>query len=126
MREDTATGKKDDFFGPEPRGFINYGPDGRMIAIITRSGRSAPATGNATPDEAVGLFKSMLSYAGTYSVDGNEVTHHVDIPWNESFTGSEQKRIATFAGNRLMLSTPPSLDPVDGKMSVRTMTWEKV
>ena len=40
------------------------------------------------------------------------MTHHVDISWNESFTGSTQKRIARFEGNRLLLSTPQSLDPI--------------
>jgi hypothetical protein len=35
-----------------------------------------------------------------------------------------QKRIARFEGNRVYLSTTPSLDA--GTMSMRTMTWEKV
>lgn len=126
VREEIPSGAKTDMFGANPHGFINYGADGRMIALLTRGDRKAPASGKATPAEAEALFKSMLSYAGTYSVNGNEVTHHVDISWNESFTGSTQKRIARFEGNRLMLSTPQSLDPIDGKMSVRTMTWEKV
>ena len=47
------------------------------------------------------------------------VTHHVDISWNESFTGGEQKRHFKLEGNRLILSTPQSPDPIDGKMSVR-------
>jgi hypothetical protein len=37
-----------------------------------------------------------------------------------------QKRIARFEGNRVYLSTTPSLDPLTGTMSTRTMTWEKV
>jgi hypothetical protein len=68
----------------------------------------------------------MTSYGGTYTIDGNEITHHVDISWNETWTGSEQKRIARFEGNRAYLSTTPSIDPITGAMSVRTMTWEKV
>ena len=126
VREEIPSGVKTDLFGKDPQGFINYGADGRMIALLTRGDRKAPASGKATPAEAEALFKSMLSYAGTYSVAGSEVTHHVDISWNESFSGSLQKRIARFEGNRLMLSTPQSPDPIDGKMSVRTMTWEKV
>jgi hypothetical protein len=54
------------------------------------------------------------------------ITHHVDVSWNESWTGTEQKRIARFNGNRVYLSTPPSLDPITGTTSVRTMTWEKL
>ena len=52
------------------------------------------------------------------------VTHHVDISWNEKFTGGEQKRHFKLDGNRLTLSTPQSPDPIDGKMSVRRLAWE--
>jgi hypothetical protein len=54
------------------------------------------------------------------------ITHHVDVSWNESWTGTAQKRIAHFEGNRVYLSTPPSLDPITGTTTVRTMTWEKL
>ena len=68
----------------------------------------------------------MLSYGGRYSVAGDVVTHHVDISWNEKFTGGEQKRHFKLDGNRLTLSTPQSPDPIDGRMSVRRMMWEKI
>jgi hypothetical protein len=126
VREEIPSGAKSDTFGANPHGFITYGPDGRMMAIITRRGRAAPANGRPTSAEAEGLFRSMLSYAGSYTFDGREITHHVDISWNESFTGTEQKRLVAFEGDVLKLSTPQSLDPIDGKMSVRTMTWKKV
>ena len=70
--------------------------------------------------------RRMTSYGGTYSIDGNEITHHVDVSWNQSWTGTDQKRVARFEGNRVCLSTPPSVDPITGTMSVRTMTWEKL
>ena len=92
VREEIPSGAKTDMFGSTPHGYINYSPDGRMIAIITRRGRKAPADGRGTPGEAEALYRSMLSYAGPYTFDGREVTHHVDISWNESFTGSTQKR----------------------------------
>ena len=125
VREEIPSGAKTDMFGSKPHGFINYCADGRMIALITRGDRKAAATGKPTQTEAEALFRSMLSYAGDYTIEGSEVTHHVDISWNESFTGGAQKRHFKLEGNRLVLSTPQSLDPIDGKMSVRTMTWEK-
>ncbi len=97
-----------------------------MMAIIARGDRASPAGARPTTAEAEALFKSVLSYAGTYSVSGNEVTHHVDVSWNEAWTGTRQTRIFQLDGNRLQLSTPPSPDPLDGKMSVRTMVWERV
>ena len=97
-----------------------------MIALITRRDRKAAANDVPTPAEAEALFRSMLSYAGTFTVEGDVVTHHVDISWNQSFTGGVQKRHFKLEGNRLILSTPQSHDPIDGKMSVRRMTWQKV
>ena len=126
VNEDVSTGAKTDYFGPNPAGYINYGPDGRMIVINARSDRQKPAGASPTPEEAVELFKGVLAYAGTYTIDGNEVTHHVDISWNEAWTGTYQTRIARFDGDRVHLFTKPSRDPVNGRMSVRTMTWEKM
>ena len=125
VREEIPSGAKVNLFGDSPQGFLNYSREGRMIALITRGDRKA-ANGRPTPAEAEALYRSMLSYAGAYTVDGDVVTHDVDLSWNESFTGSKQKRHVAFEGSRLILSTPQSPDPIDGKVSVRRMTWEKV
>jgi hypothetical protein len=126
VREEFPSGTRTDFLGPNPTGYINYAPDGRMMVLNVGSGRRKPAGASATAQEAEALFRSMTSYGGSYTIDGNEITHHVDISWNENWTGTEQKRIARFDGNRAYLSTPPSLDPITGTMTVRTMTWEKM
>jgi hypothetical protein len=123
---DLDSGEERDVWGPNPGGFINYAPDGRMMVINTRSGRTRPKGPAPTPQEAADLFQGMLAYAGSYTVNGNEVTHHVDVAWNEAWNGSDMLRIATFDGDRVHLSTRPSPDPVNGRMSVRTMIWEKL
>ena len=125
-REEIPSGTIVEQGGGCPAGYINYAPDGRMIAIITYGGRACPAGPLATPQEADALLKSMVAYAGTYTIAGNTVTHHVDISWNESWTGSRQTRNFRFDGDRLHLTTPPSPDPAAGKLSVRRMVWEKV
>ena len=125
VREEIPSGAKVDLFGQNPIGYLNYAPDGRMLALIVRGERVRPASASATPAEAEALFSSMLSYGGTYTIDGNEVTHHVDIAWNESWTGTHQTRFFRREGDRLTLDTPPSPDPVDGTMSVRRMVWER-
>jgi Lipocalin-like domain len=96
-----------------------------MLVLTVASGRRKPARSKATSAEVEALFRSMTSY-GTYTIDGNEIAHHEDVSWNESWTGTAQKRIARFEGNRVYLSTPPSLDPITGATSVRTMTWAKL
>jgi Lipocalin-like domain len=126
VREEIPSGAKSDLMGATPIGYINYAPDGRMMVVNVGSERRKPAGVSATSAEAEALFRSMTSYAGTYTIEGNEITHHVEVSWNESWTGTRQKRIARFEGNRMYLSTPPSPDPLSGMMSVRTMTWEKL
>jgi hypothetical protein len=125
-REEIPSGSRIDQLGAAPTGYLNYAPDGRMMAIIARGDRARPAAARPTAAEAEALFKSVLSYAGTYSISGNEVTHHVDVSWNEAWTGTRQTRIFQLDGDRLQLSTPASPDPMDGKMSVRRMVWERV
>jgi len=126
MREEIPSGEKTPFLGENPTGFLHYLPDGRMMAIITRAGRKLPAGNVPTPAEAEGLIRSLIAYGSNYECFGDEVLHHCDVSWNERFTGTVQRRKVTFEGNRLTLSPPPSVDPLDGKMSLRTLTWEKV
>lgn len=126
IREEVPSGSTIDLMGPNPQGFITYSADNRMVALLVRSDRNKPEANTATAAEAENLFRSVISYAGTYTIAGNEVTHHVDISWNESWTGTKQVRIFKFEGNRLALSTPVSSDPFDGKISVRSLVWEKV
>ena len=126
MREEISSGEKTPFLGENPTGFLHYLPDGRMLALITRAGRKPPAGNVATAAEAEGLIRSMIAYGSRYECLGDEVLHHCDLSWNEKFTGTVQRRRVTFDGDRLTLSPPPSVDPLDGKMSVRTLTWERV
>lgn len=126
--EEVPSGPKSDVMGAHPSGYINYGPDGRMIVIIVGSDRKKPAGPVATPAEAQALLRSMLAYAGTYTIDtqAKTVTHHIDVSWDETRTGESHLRTYKLDGNRLTLTTQPSRDPASGKMTVRTVTWEKV
>lgn len=126
IREEVPSGEKIDLMGLNPKGFITYSADNRMVALLARGDRKKPAANTATADEAENLFRSVISYAGTYTIAGNEVTHHVDLSWNESWTGTKQVRIFQFEGDRLALSTPVSPDPLDGKISIRSLVWKKV
>jgi Lipocalin-like domain len=126
MREEIPSGAKTPFLGENPTGFLHYMPEGRMLALITRAGRKAPVGKVANAAEAEALIRSMISYGGTYECGDDEVIHHCDISWNQSFTGTVQRRSVTFEGDRMTLSPPPSPDPTDGTMSVRRLTWERV
>lgn len=82
QREVLATGEQFDALGPDPVGFINYGPDGRMFAIVIQRDRAAPAGPVPSDAEKLRLFNSMLAYAGTYTLHEEKVVHHIDASWN--------------------------------------------
>ena len=126
ISEEIPSGAKRDFYGANASGFINYGADGRMIVLVVGGQRRKPAGAVATAGEAEALFRTMVSYAGRYTIDGDRVTHHVDVAWNEVWAGTRQVRTFRLDGDRVSLATEPTPDPFTGAMSVRTIVWERM
>ena len=59
MNEDLATGEKTNVYKGVAVGFITYGADGRIMAIVVDSGRKKPAGSVVTGPEAEALFRTM-------------------------------------------------------------------
>ena len=126
-RTNQATGVTTDTFGTNPQGFIMYSRDGHMMVLLTQTGRPrADSIEKMTDQQREQLYSSMIAYAGTYKFDGKTMEHHVDISWNEMWTGTIQFREIARDGERLIISTRPQPSPRDGRMSITTLTWEKV
>ena len=122
-----ATGETTDMFGKAPQGYIIYGRDGRMMILYVADKRPQPKDlATMTDQERVDLFKTMQSYSGTYEFDGKKVTHHVDVSWNQMWTGTDLVRNVRVEGKRVILTTMPAPSPLDGKVNVAVLTWEKV
>jgi len=122
-----ATGKTEDSFGSNPSGFITYGRDGRMMVIIARGDRAKPeAVDRMTDQLRADLFRSMLAYGGRYEIHGDEIEHHIDISWNELWTGTTVVRQVRKEGDRLIYTTKPAPFSSDGKISITKLVWEKV
>jgi hypothetical protein len=120
-----TTGETIDVFGKAPTGFINYGRDGRMMVLMVKDERPKPSDlAKITDQERAELFKTMVAYAGTYAVDGETVTHHLDISWNQIFTGTDQVRNIKFDGRKLIMSTNPQPRSQDGQVAVSVLTFE--
>lgn len=125
-RQVAGTGESADLFGKAPHGFINYGRDGRMFAIIARENRTKPADlAKLTDQERAELFKTFVAYAGTFKINGGRVVHNVDISWNENWTGTAQVRNFKIDGKRLTISIDPYVG-ADGARVTSVLTWEKV
>jgi Lipocalin-like domain len=121
----TAAGERSTPYGEGPMGYLSYSPDCRMQVIGASTGRRVPAAASASDDERLALYDSMFAYAGTYFVEGDKVTHHVDISWNEVWTGTDQIRSFEVNGNILTLTTRIR-DPVSGMEAHYAVVWEKV
>ncbi len=126
-RVDTATGEKRDVFGCRPAGFLTYGRDGRMTAILAKEGRPRPADMSKVNErERAELFDSFGAYAGTFALEGETIIHHVEISWNECWTGTEQVRNVRLEGNRLYITTNPAPSGIDGRPGVSELEWERI
>jgi hypothetical protein len=126
VREIAATGERDKQLGEHPEGYLGYAQDGRMYGIIVAGERVKPHEQAPTDAEALMLYRSMIAYAGTYTVEGNKVTHHVDISWNGARTGGDEVRFFTLEGDTLTIKTERSKSPIDGRESVGIIVWQKV
>jgi Lipocalin-like domain len=114
------------FGGPHPVGFICYGKDRRMMAVIAFDNRIKPArVDQTTVEQRDQLFKTMAAYAGTYAVCGDSVQHHIDVSWNETWSGTSVTRDITLQDGKLVLTSRPLLD-LDGKTVVLTAVWDRV
>lgn len=107
VREVAATGEKINQMGEHPDGYLSYSADGRMYAIGASDSRVKPREANPTDGERVKLHQTMFAYAGTYTVEGEKVVHHVDISWNQAWTGTDVVRFYKLDGSFLTIVTGP-------------------
>jgi len=120
------TGETVEAFGKAPRGFLNYGRDGRVFFMMTREQRAKPEDLTKLTDaQRAELYDSMVAYAGTFTFDGKVATCNVDISWNEVWTGTAQVHNVRFEGGRLIWSTNPQTG-IDGRRVVGVFVWEKL
>jgi hypothetical protein len=122
-RKLVASGEEADALGPNPFGYINYAPDGRVMVFVLRRGRPKPLTNPPSAAEKVALFDSMFAYVGTYEVQSDCVVHTLDGSWNELWTGMVQTRLLSFEDNHLIYTTAETVDPIDGKLCTYKVTW---
>jgi hypothetical protein len=126
VREVTATGERINQFGEHPTGYLSYSADGRMYAIGIADNRVKSRSPTATDEERAKLHQTMFAYAGSYALDGDKVIHHVDVAWNESWTGTDLVRFYKLEDDILTITTAPNKSPLDGREGRSILTWEKV
>lgn len=109
-----------------PQAYILYTPGGFMMSITVEENRAPPKGEVLTDDERARLFKSIISaYSGTYAVEGDTVTHDVNLSWNEAWTGTKQVRKFRVQGDELVIETTPRTAGTDTRQFINTLTWER-
>jgi hypothetical protein len=114
-------------YGPSPAGFLTYTGDGRVTALISYAGRKPVSFGAETPAlqaEQAEAFKTFLAYAGRYTLNGDKVSHHIEISSIQNFVGKDLVRTVKFKGDQIILTTPPT--PVNGKIQIIELIWQRL
>ena len=124
--EDMETGQKNNLLGAHPSGYLSYGPDCRMYAILVKESREGPAAMVATDPESIELYRGLISYAGTYVIDGNRIIHHIEASWNQAWTGTTQVHQFKIDGKSLYIRTGPGKSPISGRQSSSVLIWTKI
>ena len=110
-----------------PHAYIIYTPGGHMMSVTVEENRPPPAGTVLTDEERIRLFTSIVSaYAGTYTVEGDAVTHDVEMSWNAAWTGTRQVRRFHLDGDTMTLETTPRTAGTDSREFINTLTWERV
>jgi hypothetical protein len=126
VTQDLKTGQRSERLGAHPSGFISYGSDCHMQVIMISDGRKAPTNLVPTDAESIDLYRGFESYAGTYSIKGDIVSHHIEAAWNQAWTGTTQARQFKIDGNTLRIKTLGQKNPSSGRESISELVWTKV
>lgn len=111
-----------EFLGPQPVGYTVITPK-IFTAILVSTDRKP---GN-TADAKLALFNSLIAYSGPYTIEGSKLITHVEVSWNQAWTGTKQGRTWTVEGDKLILVTdwaPSVKDP--SKKASGHLVWQKI
>jgi hypothetical protein len=123
--EDLISGDKSPGLGENPAGYITYSLEGRVMVLVLRGDRKKPGGLVPTDAEKIALYDSMFAYAGTYSVDDEKVVHHIDMSWNEAWTGTTQIRFLKLQGDQLTYISAPARNPMNDRDCVHTVIFRR-
>ena len=116
-------------FGEDAHGSIIYTATGRFAVQLMRTDRPRSKSADqmkGTAEEMGANYKGCIAYYGSYEFDhaGGYVVHHVEGSLFPNWEGQDLKRFYVLSGNRLQLTTPPTLWGGGGEI-VGVLEWER-
>jgi Lipocalin-like domain len=121
----TATGAVIHPLGEKPNAIVIYSADGYAATIFTSADRIVPIAAQASDEEAIKLYRSMIAFAGRYHLDRDRLIYHPEISWNEMWNGTTQERLFDITADRLHVESLPSMNPLSGAKTVFSLVWER-
>ncbi|MGH1571865.1 lipocalin-like domain-containing protein [Methylobacterium sp. P31] len=116
----------DAYGGPNPKGWTNYGSDGRMMVACAYDQRRTPENKDLFSDQdRILLQKTFFAYAGTYTFDGSRVTHNIDTSSDQIWTGLHQVRNVEEKNGKLIYTNQPQINTNTGQKIIVTSVWER-
>ena len=117
-------------FGKAPEGTLIYTASGRFAVQLMGTDRPRFANGDqmkGTAEEIRASFEGCIAYYGTYALDpaGSFVVHQVERSLFPNWDGQGLKRFYELSGNRLKLTTPPTVWGGGGEV-VSRLEWERL
>ena len=122
VTRDVTSGDRQDALGQNPRGMVMYTP-GRVVFLITKDNRKRPERLPPSDEEKIALFDTLFAYSGSYTVESDRIIHHVDLSWNEAWSGTDQVRFCAVDGDTLTYTSAPAKNPFDGREVVHEVTY---
>ena len=114
-------------WGTEVEGILIYSTEGYMSGNLMHRRRKRPEPQREVAGEIgerIRGSRNYIAYAGRYTMEGDTVTHHVEVSLFPNWIGLPQLRYYKLAGDKLVLSTPMTL--VKGEKLVGQLTWKRV
>jgi hypothetical protein len=109
-------------FGLHPKGYLIITQEGRLMIMMTGDNRKA-GMGDA---ERAALHKTMAAVSGKVRLEGEDFVISVDVSWNESWNGTEQRRHFRIDGDKLFIETAPGPSlAFPGKTSFGRLVFER-
>lgn len=114
--------------GAEPRGDLIYLSSGRMAVQIEHDGRptfGSRALDGGDHDGHAEAYRTYIAYAGTWSLEGDDViVHHVDVALHPDQAGMDKRRRFELEGDELTLQTQP-VRTGDGGEASSLLHWRR-
>lgn len=122
-----ADGERRPELGTNADGYLCYSPNGIVSAVLGNMDRATSTAHDpqtATDDELAAMARPFIAYAGPFSIDGDTVTHHIDVALFANWQAGDQVRHVRVSGDELIIEASPRTGP-DGRKFYSELTWSR-